>query len=104
MLLLIIPYKFLGAPATHYLHNLVDQNWTLNPHGVCFLVIQIIIKDIFVLNLRQVYISHHVKFNESQFPYRCMQKRDTHVSQLFKVRALPRLLKTMTEKTNVSTQ
>jgi len=54
MLLLIIPYKFLGAPATHYLHNLVDQNWTLNPHGVCFLVIQIIIKDIFVLNLRQV--------------------------------------------------
>jgi histone deacetylase 1/2 len=44
------------------------------------------------------YISHHVKFNEFQFPYKYMQQPDTHASQLFKIKALPRLLKTVAEK------
>ncbi|XP_011012711.1 PREDICTED: uncharacterized protein LOC105116907 isoform X2 [Populus euphratica] len=44
------------------------------------------------------YISCHVKFNELQFPYKCMQPPDTHASQLFQIKALPRLLKTVAEK------
>jgi len=45
-----------------------------------------------------------VKFNEFLFPYRFTQEPGKHVSQLFKVRALPRLLKTVTEKSPISTQ
>jgi len=44
------------------------------------------------------YISRHVKFNELQFPYKCMYQPDTHASQLFKIKALPQLLKTVAEK------
>jgi hypothetical protein len=55
--------RVLGVPATHYLHNLIDQNSTLNPYGVCFLVIQIITKDISVLNLRQVASTYLVMWN-----------------------------------------
>jgi len=39
-----------------------------------------------------------MKFNELQFPYKCMQQPHTHASQLFNIKALPRLLKTMVEK------
>jgi len=44
------------------------------------------------------YISRYVKFNELQFPCKCMQPPDTHASQLFQIKALPRLLKTVAKK------
>ena len=49
------------------------------------------------------YISRHVKFNELQFPYKCMQPLDIHASQLFRIKALPRLLKTVADKTIATT-
>ena len=43
------------------------------------------------------YISRHVKFNESHFPFKCMQQTETNTSQLFKIRKIPRLLKSAAE-------
>ncbi|KAG6794077.1 hypothetical protein POTOM_003310 [Populus tomentosa] len=34
-----------------------------------------------------------------QFPYKCMQPPDIHASQLFRIKAFPRLLKTVADKT-----
>jgi hypothetical protein len=69
LLLLMNLYEFLGALTTHYLHHLVDQNWTLSLHGVFLLVTQTITKYIVVLNLRQVASIYLSMWNSINFNF-----------------------------------